>query len=63
MMKSDNNDHDREETPRSDPAEAIAETNGGYYYDDASGYELFEDEDDEDEKESETAGRSEDRSS
>jgi len=63
MTKSDNNDHDREETPRSYPAEAIAETNGGYYYDDATGYELFEDHDDEGEKEAEAVSRSEERSS
>jgi len=49
MTKSDNIDHDREETPRSDPAETIAETNGSYYYDDATGYEIFTEEDSDEE--------------
>ena len=61
MTKSDNIDRDREETLRSDPAEAITETNGSYYYDDATDYEIFED--DECEEESESGGNSEDRSS
>jgi len=61
MKKSDNIDHNNEETPRSDPAEAMSETNGSYYYDDATGYEIFED--DEGNEESEPDGESEDRSS
>ena len=43
MKKSDNTDHNSEVAPRSDPARAIPETNAGYYYDDATGYEIFED--------------------
>lgn len=62
MKKSDNIDHNNEETPRSDPAEAMSETNGSYYYDDATGYEIFED-DEGDEEESGPEDDSEDRSS
>ena len=49
MKKSDNIDQDCEETPRSDPTEAISEANSSYYYDDATGYEVFKDNDDESE--------------
>jgi len=59
MKKSDNIDHDCEETPQSDLAEAISEANNSYYYDDATGYEIFKD----DEDESESGNESEDRSS
>jgi hypothetical protein len=58
MKKSDNVDHDCEETPPSDPTEAIPEANSSYYYDDATGYEIFKD----DEDESESGSESEDRS-
>jgi len=57
MKKSDNIDHDCEETPRSDLTEAISEANSSYYYDDATGYEVFKDDEDE------SGSESEDRSS
>ncbi len=49
MKKSDNIDHDRQETPRSDPPETLTEPNGRYYYDDSTGYEIFEDDESDEE--------------
>jgi len=51
MKKPDNIDN-REDPPRADSSKAPTETNGSYYYDDSTGYEVFKDEDG-DEEESE----------
>jgi len=50
MKKPDNVDNDREDRPQSDPSEVLTETNGSYYYDDSTGYEVVRDEDDNEEE-------------
>jgi hypothetical protein len=49
MKKPDNIDN-REDPPRADSSRAPTETNGDYYYDDSTGYEIFKDEDGDEEE-------------
>ena len=48
MKKSDNKSDDScVETREIEPSQSITETEASYYYDDSTGYEIYEDDEDE----------------
>jgi hypothetical protein len=53
QMHQRGNDHTGETEPISDRNDALDENGSSYYYDDATGYEIYRDDDEEDEDEPE----------